>query len=123
MINDKKKLFLLLLILLALLLRDLPYINILIIDKIWILYLFILLLLALWNIRIKIRFITYFSSVILTIALFLSIIQVPRLLEGVGVLKYFQVPGLLEGVGVLIYFFLLISVIYKIYSFRKSQDD
>lgn len=123
MIYNKKTYFFLSLILLILLLRDLPYINILIIDKVWILYVFIFLLLALWNIRIKMRFIIYFSFVILAIALFLSIIQMSRLFEGFKIVRYLQLPSFLEGVGIVIYFFLLIFVIYKIYFFTKSIED
>lgn len=123
MIHNKKTYFFLSLILFVLLLRDLPYINILVIDKVWILYVFILLLLALWSIRIKIRFIIYFSFIILVISLFLSIIQMPRLFEGFKIVRYLQLPSFLEGVGIVIYFFLLIFVIYKIYFFTKSLDD
>ncbi len=90
MMTSKHIFSLTIVILLTLLLRDLPYFNVIYINRIWLLYLTILLIVLLSNVRFKIsrlRNVTvllFFASYILTLSglLFFA--------EALGTLIYFS---------------------------------
>ncbi len=106
MITTKHIFALSLVILFTLLLRDLPYINVIIIGKIWIIYLLILLLFLLSSIRFKFAMVSY-----LTILLFLAAF----------VLTLFNLTFFAEAIGILIYFSLWILFVNKVIMFFTEQ--
>ena len=108
MITTKHIFALTLVILVTLLLRDLPYINVIIIGKIWIFYLLILLLFLLSSIRFKFNLVSY-----VTILLFLVAF----------VLTLFNLTFFAEAIGILIYFSLWILFINKVILFFTERDS
>lgn len=94
------------LILITLLMRDLPYINVVFIGKIWILYLLILLFVVLSSIKFRFALVTYGTVLLFVIVAVLTLLS----------LIFFA-----EAIGVLIYFSLWILVIHEIFSFYKEQ--
>lgn len=106
MITHQHILALTILILVTLLLRDLPYFNVIVINKIWILYLIMLLLVALSSIRFKFSIVSYVTLLLFVAAFILTLLG----------LTFFA-----EGIGTLIYFALWILLIYNIISFMKKS--
>ncbi len=94
------------LILITLLLRDLPYFNVLIVNRIWIIYLLILLLLILSGMKFKVRHVSY---------------AVLLLFIGAFILALLGLTFFAEGVGAVLYFALWIVFIHGIYSFLKES--
>lgn len=105
----KKSVFLIFFLLLVLFLRDTPYINVYIIDKVWILYI------ALFFVAFPPR--SIFHLVILTLA-FLIIAYIFTLLKFLIIAEIF---------GMVIYFVLVVVIILKIYLFisdlRKTGNS
>lgn len=91
------------LILFTLFLRDLPYINVFVIGKIWIVYLIILLLLLITIIKFNVSIISYVTGALLLASLVLTLLD----------LSFFA-----EMIGVFIYFSLWIIFLYKMMSQR-----
>lgn len=103
MINNKKILLLLILILVMLFLRDVPYLNVFFINKLWIFY--PLFLFFLFSPKNPIYFF-YATLLFMFLALFFVFF---KLLIGAEIL------------GVIIYFLVLIILGFKIYSLIKSS--
>lgn len=79
-----------LLILLTLLLRDVPYFNVLIIGKIWILYLLIFLVIVMAWIRFRYAIFLQGTVILLLVAYVFTIAGIPFLAEAIGILVYFS---------------------------------
>lgn len=105
MVTLKHILWLCIFILVTLLLRDLPYVNVVIINKMWIFYLIILLLVGLSSIKFKVSLVTYTTFALFLIAFILTILK----------LNFFA-----EGIGILIYFSLWVILIHKMVSFFRE---
>lgn len=105
MLSGKKLLTLFILILLTLFLRDLPYVNVTFIGKMWLIYFALLLFTILVSIRFRVIFLWYATFVLFFAALILTLLRLP----------FFA-----ESVGVLIYFLLWAIVIYRLMSFIKG---
>lgn len=105
MITTKHVLWLSILILVTLLMRDLPYVNVIIINKIWIFYLILLLLVGLSSIRFKVSLVTYATFALFFIAFILTLLK----------LSFFA-----EAIGVLIYFSLWVILIHKMIAFFRE---
>ncbi len=97
--------FLVVLVLITLLVRDLPYFNVLVINRIWIVYLLALLLIFLSNIRFHVRYVVYFTLALFVVGLVLTLLR----------LTFFA-----DGVGVIIYFALWIILIHRIFLYFKQ---
>lgn len=87
--------------------RDLPYINVAIINKMWIVYLVILLLLLLSSIKFKISIVSYLAGSFFLVAFILTLLG----------LTFFA-----EAVGILIYFSLWIVLVHKIITFFRDEQ-
>lgn len=105
--KDVQYLFLLsVLILLTLFIRDLPYINVLIISKIWIVYLLVLLVIFLYKVNFNVRYVLYSALLFFIFAFFLTVLS----------LSFFS-----EGAGVILYFSLWIVLIHKLVFYIKEK--
>lgn len=98
----KKLLFFTSILLIALILRDIPYINILSANKIWLVYVFLLIFLILPR---EGNSMVYLAIVLLFITLALTL---------------FNLINLAEAFGVIIYFLLLAIVFVRVFSLRKE---
>jgi len=78
-----------LLILLTLLLRDVPYFNVIIIGKIWILYLLILLIALMTSLRFRYSMFLPITIILFLLALLFTLISFPFMAEAIGILIYF----------------------------------
>ena len=105
MVTLKHILWLCIFILVTLLLRDLPYVNVVIINKMWIFYLIILLLVGLSSIKFKVSLVTHTTFALFLIAFILTILK----------LNFFA-----EGIGILIYFSLWVILIHKMVTFFRE---
>lgn len=105
MVSSKKFLMLFILILLTLFLRDLPYLNVTFIGKMWLIYFALLLFIILVSIRFRVMFFWYATFVLFFAAFVLTLLRLP----------FFA-----ESVGVLIYFLLWAIVIHRLMSFIKG---
>jgi hypothetical protein len=76
-------------ILLTLLIRDLPYINVTIINKIWIIYLLLLLVLALMSIRFRYAHILLCTSILIFTAFVLELLSIVFVADMIGIFIYF----------------------------------
>jgi len=95
------------LMLMTLLLRDLPYVNVIVINKMWILYVGMVLLVAFSRIRFKFS-IVFYGTVALFVASF--------------ILTLLGLTFVAEGIGIFIYFALWILLLHAIGSYvRKSR--
>ena len=79
-----------LLILLTLLLRDVPYFNVFIIGKIWILYLLIFLIVAMAGIRFRHTIFLQSTVMLFLLAYVFTIVDIPFLAEAIGIIIYFS---------------------------------
>lgn len=107
MINSKQLFVLLILILVTLLLRDLPYANVVFISKLWLVYFAILIFVILVTIKFRVRVLWY-----TTIALFVMAF----------VLTLMRLPFFAESIGVIIYFSLWVIIILRLISFAKERQ-
>lgn len=102
-----KQLFILsMLILITLFLRDLPYINVVIINKMWILYIVILLLVLLSSIKFRVVVVSYLTGVLFFTAFVLTLLK----------LNFFA-----EAIGALVYFFLWILFIHRLITYHREM--
>lgn len=106
MTNSKQLFILLIFILLTLLLRDLPYLNVALISKIWLIYFAILFFVILSSVKFRVILLWY-----LTFALFFISF----------VLTLMPLPFFAESIGILIYFSLWAIVIHKLIGFAKDR--
>lgn len=90
MISQKHLVWLSILILLTLLLRDLPYVNVIVIKKMWIFYLLILLFVALSSIKFKVSLVAYATVFMFLVAFILTLLQLNFFADGIGTLIYFS---------------------------------
>lgn len=79
-----------LLILLTLFLRDVPYFNVFIIGKIWILYLLIFLIFVMAGIRFRHTIFLPGTVMLFLLAYVLTIADITFLAEAIGILIYFS---------------------------------
>lgn len=107
MINNKQLFALSILILLTLFLRDLPYINIVFISRLWLIYFAILMFVILATIKFRVILLWY-----VTIALFI----------GAFVLTLMRLSFFAESIGVLIYFSLWVIIIHRLIGFTKGRQ-
>ena len=75
-------------ILFTLLLRDLPYFNVVIIGKMWIVYLFLFLVILLSRIRVKLSTISYVTILLLGVAMVLTLLSLKFFAEAIGIILY-----------------------------------
>jgi len=106
MVSNKQLFVLLTLVILTLLLRDSPYMNVLFIGRIWLFYFAILLFLIFIAIKFKVVFLWY-GAFILCILAFVFVVL--------------RLPFFAELNGVLIYFALWIIVIHKLIDFVRNK--
>lgn len=106
MFGSKRFLLFILLILFTLFLRDLPYFNVLFIDKLWIFYFFLFLLFLFYSIKVNIRYVYFVCFVLFFLAFVFSLLR----------LEFFAHVS-----GIFIYFLLWIIIVSKIYTFLKEQ--
>lgn len=106
MVNSKQLFVFLILILVTLLLRDLPYVNVVFISRLWLVYFAILMFVILASLKFRVTILWY-----TTIALFVMSFM----------LTLMRLPFFAESVGVLIYFFLWIIVIHRLIEFAKDR--
>lgn len=105
MLNNRNIIIFLFFILATLFLRDVPYFNVLFINKLWILYFFMFVFFLIYVFRAKLKYLLYSCLVLIIPTLFFLLIK----------LGYFA-----ETVGVVVYFFLWVVVIDKIRSLVKD---
>lgn len=89
MLSNKQIFILLILVLLTLFLRDLPYLNVLFISRIWLMYFAILLFVLFAGIKFRATIIWLATYVLLGVAFVLTILQLPFFAEFIGVLIFF----------------------------------
>ena len=77
-------------ILFTLLLRDLPYFNIIFISKMWIVYLVLFLAILLPRIRIKFSTFFYIAITLFGIGLISTLLQLKLFAETMGIILYFS---------------------------------
>ena len=104
--SGKQASFLVLVILFTLLLRDLPYFNVIVIGKMWIVYL--LLFLALFLSRVRMKITTFYGIIMLLFGLALAF--------SIFALKFFS-----ETIGIILYFSLWIVWGVKMWSKREEH--
>ena len=90
MFNNKYLFFITLLVLLTLLIRDLPYVNVAIIGRMWIVYLLILLVVILTSLRFKYTLVLGATYFLFLIALTFTLLSIPFIADAIGVLVYFS---------------------------------
>lgn len=95
MFNNKYLYLVSLLVLFTLLIRDLPYVNVAIIGRMWIIYLFILLVILLTSIKFKYSLFLYATFVLFFAAFVLTILTLGFIADAIGVLIYFSLWVLL----------------------------
>ena len=88
--RSKQFFVLLILILLTLLLRDLPYVNVVFISRIWLIYFAILFFVLLAGIKFRVILLWYSTFVLLIAAFVLALMGLPFFSESVGMLIYFS---------------------------------
>lgn len=107
--NDRKLVIFFLMIMLILLLRDTPHINLLIIDQLWIAYILVIGIIVFFFIPRKEAYLPVALFVLLLLALIFTIV-------GIAVA--------IKVTGIIIYFLLWIIVIQKTYILiRKREHD
>ncbi|OGG24524.1 hypothetical protein A3A79_05060 [Candidatus Gottesmanbacteria bacterium RIFCSPLOWO2_01_FULL_43_11b] len=77
-------------IVITLLLRDLPYANVIFINKIWLLYLLILLLIILSSMKFKVTLVSYLTGFLFFVAFLLTLLKLTFFAEAIGALIYFS---------------------------------
>ncbi|OGH18875.1 MAG: hypothetical protein A3F31_04850 [Candidatus Levybacteria bacterium RIFCSPHIGHO2_12_FULL_38_12] len=102
-LSNTKTVFILSILLISLFFRETPYLNILVANKIWLVYIFLFLFLFPPK---KGRTILYVSIFLLIFSLILT------LLNFINLAEFF---------GIVIYFLLWAAVIVKVFSLRESQ--
>lgn len=90
MINSKQLFVLLILILLTLFLRDLPYLNVIFISRIWLVYFALLFFVILSLLKFRVIFLWYGIFTLFLIVGMLTIMHLPFFSESIGVLIYFS---------------------------------
>ena len=90
MINGKQFFVLLILILLTLLLRDLPYLNVVFISRIWLIYFAILFFVILASIKFRVILLWYATFALFLVAFVLTLMRLPFFSESAGILIYFS---------------------------------
>ena len=93
-------------ILLTLFLRDLPYFNVIVIDKMWIVYLLLFLLILVSFIHMKITTFYYIIVFVFSMVLVMTLLS----------LRFFAESG-----GIILYFSLWIAWGVHVWSSRKEQ--
>lgn len=107
MTNDRKLLFAFLFVTLILLLRDTPYLNILVINRLWIVYILVLAIIAFLFIPRR----EGYLIPVLFFALFLSLILI---LTGITFVA--------EVIGIVIYVLLWLIVVHKVIAFVRERE-
>lgn len=107
MTNDRRPIVALLFIMLILLLRDTPYLNILIINKLWIVYLLVVAIIAFFFIPRNKGYLT----IALFVSLFLALILI---LTGITFVA--------EVIGIILYVLLWLIVLHKVTSFVRERE-
>lgn len=87
--HNRKMFFFIWILLITLLLRDIPYINVLFINHLWIVYLLILFFFLFSNVRISLRHVLYATLLFFAGAFTLSLFRFVFMAEAVGILLYF----------------------------------
>lgn len=106
MVNNRKVLAFFLFITFLLLLRDIPYFNVLIINKLWIVYIFVIAIIALFFVSRK----KIYLGVAFFFLLFLALILT---LAGV-------IVGA-DAIGIVIYILVWLVVIQKIFALIREK--
>lgn len=106
--SDRRLLIAFLFITLILLLRDAPYLNVIIIDKLWIVYILLISVIVFFFIPRK-------EIYLRGTLFFLPFISLIFALAGIGIVA--------EVVGVILYSFLWFAVLGKVLSFIREKDD
>jgi len=113
MFSSKKIIFFLILIILSLVLREMPYVNVLVAGKLWIFYLVLLFLLFFFP------FASYFSKTATSSALVIFTILV---IFSLFLFTIFKITYFAEMIGVVFYFLLWLIVCLKMMEFfRKTR--
>ena len=106
MLSNKQIFILLILVIFALFLRDLPYVNVLFTSRIWVIYFAILLYVLFAGIKFRMTVLWFMTFVLLCATFALTILR----------LSFFA-----ESIGVLIYFLLWAIVLYRLIGFVKDR--
>lgn len=80
-----------LLILFTLLIRDLPYVNVAIINRMWIVYLVILLVTVLSSLKFRYAPVLLVTCALFFIAYILTILSIVFVADAIGILIYFSI--------------------------------
>lgn len=96
-----------LVILFTLLLRDLPYFNVVIIGKMWMIYLLLFLVILTSRVGVKLTAVTFVIVFLLGVALLLTLSN----------LKFFA-----EIVGIILYFCMWIVMLAKMWSYIQEKS-
>lgn len=108
MIRDKKILLFIIALLITLIARDMPYINVFIIDKIWVIYAIFIVVFSLLFIPLRFAFFSTGVVILFSASIVFTLLKYSALAE-------------ISGLG--IYFFLWVIVIYKIRKLIQSPKD
>jgi len=104
-------------LLIFLIFRETPYINLFFVDKIWVFYIALLFLFLLLNFSSRINFLLKVNYLALT--LLLSIFP----LFVVLLLTFARLYNFSNMVGIIIYFFLWLAFVLRIVDFLKSEKN
>src|SRR5574341_2244881 len=104
MLDGKKLLLLFILVVFTLFLRDLPYVNVTFISRMWLIYFALLLFIVLISIKFRVGFLWFAIFLLSTVAF---------------VLTFMRLPFFAESIGILIYFFLWAILIHRLIGFVK----
>ncbi len=108
MISTKQFYFLLTLVLFTLFLRDLPYLNVIFISRMWLVYFALLFFVVLSILKFRVIFLWYGIFILLSIA---------------GMLTIMHLPFFSESIGILIYFSFWTIIIHKFIGFVKGKKE
>lgn len=86
--NNRKTFLFFWILLITLLLRDVPYINIIFINQLWIVYLLLLIIYIFSNVTIYFKHVFFTSLFFFVIAMVLSLYRLSFIAEAVGILLY-----------------------------------
>lgn len=106
--NDRRLLMAFLFITLILLLRDAPYLNVLIVDKLWIVYILLISVIVFSFVPRKQIYLTGVLFLLPFTALIFSLLKI-----SIGS----------EVVGVIFYFFLWLVVLGKVFAFMREKNS
>lgn len=116
---DKKNLntFIIILLFIALILRETPYLNLFFIDKAWVIYIFLLFLFIALNLAPKMNFIFKINYSLLVLVSSMILLLLSLIFTLVGP------KSVADILGIIIYFLLWSALILRMIDFLKELRD